>query len=1114
MDEAKAGDPGGSGADVEAAATGEGPVRVSFGRRLGRASARWGLKLFGFVLFLPVITAVVAGLLMLDQAIPAPSWVVDAVEDRAAGMLDGGRLEFGEISVRVGRDLHPHVEISDAVLRDAGGGVIARVPLIAVQLSPRGLLLRRDLLVQVIRLVGAEVALARASDGRLSVAFGGLGGNETGATGQARDFADLLDQFDAVFDRPGLDALEAVAVEGLVARFQDARAGRVWTVDGGELALTLGNGETRLTGDLSLLSGRPFVTRVRLTYESPQASPEARIGFVVTDAAAADIAAQSPSLSWLSVLDAPLSAAFRMEIDGSGALGPMNAAVKVGKGALAPIAGARPVGFDVARAYFAFDPGEGAIRFAEIGVESEWGGFAATGEAYLRDMESGWPGALLGQFRLREISLNPAGLYPAPVTFPEAFADFRLTLDPFRVSLAQVTLRDAAGRAEGESRAEMTGEIAASPDGWTVALDTGVDALSVARMMALWPEGFRPGMRAWFDANVAGGELRDFAGAVRIRPGEAPLLSATYGFAGADVRLLPEQPPVTGAAGSVWFQDDAFVLSLDDGDIIPAQGGAVDLGGSALIVEDARIPNPPATLRFRSQGTITAAMAVLDRPPFNVVAATGLPVTMADGRIALAGDVALRLGEVGGRVTWDMTGEMTGVRSEVIVPGRMLAASALRLRTDPQGVEIGGAMTLDGVPAEGTWTQPFGGEATITAEVELSPRFLDAFGIGLPDGTLNGAGVAAVEFAFPQGGAPTFALRSDLRGVGLSLPELGWSKGPGTEGRFVAEGALGPVPEVRRLTLAAPGLDAEGSISLRGDGTLDRARFDRVRIGGWFEGPVDLVGRGANAVVGVEVRGGRLDLAEAEFGDGGGAGGPISATLAELEVMEGVVLTDLRSEIDASAGLRGVFVGKVNGGPAVEGTIEPVPGGVEVHVESERAADVLRAAGFFEGAEGGVLDLWLTQTGVEGQFDGRLAIDGLRVTEAPALAQLLNAVSVFGLLQQMAGQGIVFDEVRAFFRIDPDRVTLTRSSAVGVGLGISLDGVYWSEPETVDMQGVISPFYILNSVGEVLTRRGEGLVGFSFRLTGPLADFDVGVNPLSVLTPGMFRDIFRRPPPG
>jgi hypothetical protein len=47
----------------------------------------------------------------------------------------------------------------------------------------------------------------------------------------------------------------------------------------------------------------------------------------------------------------------------------------------------------------------------------------------------------------------------------------------------------------------------------------------------------------------------------------------------------------------------------------------------------------------------------------------------------------------------------------------------------------------------------------------------------------------------------------------------------------------------------------------------------------------------------------------------------------------------------------------------------------------------------------------------------------------------------------------------------------------------------------------------------VLTRRGEGLFGFNYRLRGTADDPQVSVNPLSILTPGMFRDIFRRPPP-
>jgi len=52
-----------------------------------------------------------------------------------------------------------------------------------------------------------------------------------------------------------------------------------------------------------------------------------------------------------------------------------------------------------------------------------------------------------------------------------------------------------------------------------------------------------------------------------------------------------------------------------------------------------------------------------------------------------------------------------------------------------------------------------------------------------------------------------------------------------------------------------------------------------------------------------------------------------------------------------------------------------------------------------------------------------------------------------------------------------------------------------------------------NGIGAILTRRGEGLIGFNFNLSGGTAQPDVAVNPLSLFTPGMFREIFRRKPP-
>ena len=126
---------------------------------------------------------------------------------------------------------------------------------------------------------------------------------------------------------------------------------------------------------------------------------------------------------------------------------------------------------------------------------------------------------------------------------------------------------------------------------------------------------------------------------------------------------------------------------------------------------------------------------------------------------------------------------------------------------------------------------------------------------------------------------------------------------------------------------------------------------------------------------------------------------------------------------------------------------------------------------------------------------------------------MLDAVSIVGILDQLEGPGIFFSQVEAAFRLTPDQLILERSSATGPSMGISMDGYVNLATKALDLQGVFSPIYFLNGVGEVLTRRGEGLFGFNFNIQGSAARPRVAVNPLSVFTPGMFREIFRRPAP-
>jgi hypothetical protein len=528
----------------------------------------------------------------------------------------------------------------------------------------------------------------------------------------------------------------------------------------------------------------------------------------------------------------------------------------------------------------------------------------------------------------------------------------------------------------------------------------------------------------------------------------------------------------------------------------------------------------PAEIRLRTDSSIDAALALLDEPPFEFLKKAGRPTDIAEGRARLVSKIWLPLAERVGLpdIDFAVAGTLSDVRSETLVPGRTLTAPLLGLSADKAGLEIAGAGLLGAVAFDAGWRQDFGpgagGASRVEGEVTLGPAFLEEFAIGLPRGSVGGEGTGRIVLELPRGAPARFSLTSDLAGLTLSAPALGWSKGRGATGALAISGSLGAPPSVERLALTAPGLRAEGRIDLNADGTLQAARFSRLRAGGWLDAPVDLVGRGAGRTPEIAVRGGTIDLRALDLDRGGaGAGGPISLALDRLIVSEGIVFSGLTAALTSGGGLSGRFSGRLAGRAPVEGVLAPSRDGTAVRLRSDDAGAALRAAGLLDSARQGVLDLTLVPLPGEGRYDGRLRIQNLRLQGAPVLAELLSAVSVVGLLEQLGGQGLLFGEVIGDFTLDPRGITLARGSAIGTSLGVSMSGVYDLRSKALDMQGTISPFYLLNAIGQILTRPGEGLFGFNYRMRGPAAAPRTEVNPLSILTPGMFREIFRAAPP-
>jgi hypothetical protein len=1056
-----------------------------------------------------VVFAIVAGVLLIDRDVRAPQWLQTRLESSATQMLNGGSLEFGEIRLKVGRDLHLRARLSNAVLRDADDVTLARLPSVDALISPRGLLFRREVLVQEVIVSGAQVGFLRAADGSVALSFETNGA----AVGQADNFVELLDDIDAVLAGPALDALELVRAEGLIVNYSDARANQSWTVDGGVVTLDLSSGVTSLRGAFSLLSGRPFVTDVSLFFDSPDNRRAASMGFTVRNGIARDLAVQTPALGWLSVLDAPVNASLRASIDDEGGLGPVYASLELTDGLIQPTPEARPIPLRYARAYLSYLPLQGRVSFDRAELDTDWGTMSASGQAFLRNWnDGGWPESFEGQFSLRDIALNPDGMFDEPQTIDAASAVMRMTLSPFAIDIGSVDLRLS------DQDIHASGRITADSKGWGVAVDASAAALHIPDFMPLWPEEVKPDTRRWFAENLTDGWIRDATVGLRIVANHPPVIATTASFDGARFRPTPKLPYIDDAAGFVSIADNRLAIMLDQGTTTPPQGGSIDLSGTVMQIDDVRIKGNDGHFTIRTDSTLTAALSFLDQPPFEFLTKAGQPVTLADARAVGVTELVVPLINPMPPNSLQFQSDYTlrNLRSDTLVPGQRLTAAQASVDVSNSGITVSGNAQVGQVPLTVEWSQALGRDApkvsTVVGQVEVSPTFLSQFNINLPANTVRGSTMADLRIDLERDTPPAFSLSSDMIGAEVSLPSVGWLKPAGQSGEFSISGRLSNPPQIDALRIRGAEFSADGAMTLNADGTMERADFGEVTIGTWFEGAVELIGRGEGRAPDTQVTNGRFDLRGAKTAGGANAGA-LMAQLDRLTISDGIYLSSFRGEFSDEGGFHGSFTGVLNDIAPVRGRLETTANGPAVRILSDNGGVVAQAMGLLDNANGDALEMILTPTGAEGTYDGVLTIKNLQVRQAPTLAALLDAISVVGLLQQMNGQGLTFADVDATFRLTPDQIIVTESSAVGPGLGISLDGAYDIAQSEMNFQGVISPVYLLNGIGAVLTRPGEGLFGFNYTLRGTKGAQRISVNPLSALTPGMFRNIFRRPPP-
>lgn len=1077
-----------------------------------RHRARSGLGFWRLVstLFLTLVL-IYAGMAVSGRSLIMPGWVTDFVESKINQSIETGRITIGRTLVQVDDRGLPGLQFLDLGVFDDRGSEVVRLNDVATHVSLPALMQGR-MSAEDFLLNGAQMTLRRLADGRFDLSFGG-----TVAVGTLPGLLDVLDQSLSVAP---LDATSMFEARALTIHVEDARTGRFWQITDGQLQLRRMEDGLDMSIAFEVFNGTEDLAIVVIGARTDAATSAATVQATFDNAAAQDIALQSPVLTFLGVLNAPISGALRAEFAETGDLESFDGSLAVKAGALQPTPDTPPVAFAGGKSYFSYDPAAEKISFSEVSLETAAASIVASGQAFLRDFQDGWPSTMLTQFSLSKLRVEAGDVFEDALEFTTGAMDFRTTLAPFTVDIGQFVLGD------GREKIVVAGDVAVVDDGWIFGADVAINKIPVDQVLALWPSVLAPKTRTWFLENISEGDFKNVHAAFRKELDQPLRRYLNLEFEGADVRWMKTMPHIESAAGYGTLNGDAFALTLEQGVVTPAAGGPIDLAGAYMTIPD--VTEKPALGQFHlnGQGQATSVLSILNTPPFRVLKESDLPVDFARADVAFQGDLAFRLkNKVQTQdVDYRVTGSFGDVFTDQLIKDKTLSAERLTVVADADKLEIFGPMSIGQARGDLAWTKEMGpenrGKSRVSGDMILSQAFLDEFNIDLPPGLVNGEGLGQLDIAFDADSPARFTLASDLVGVRMSAPPIGWSKAASTAADFSVSGALGDIPTIDSLNLVAPGISAtDGVVTLTETGAMSDISFASVRLGNWLDSAVDLRSRGAGASPAITLRGGSLDLRETGFGGGdnatgGATGGPISMSLDQVIVSEGIRLTDFEAELDGRLGLAGDFTARVNGNARLNGQLAPSNNGTAVRIRSNNAGGIARNAGVVTNMVGGTMDMTLRPQRRAGNYLGQLEIRNARIVEASALTELLNAMSIVGLLDEMQGQGIVFNDIDAEFTLSPRVLNVTQSSAIGPSIGVSMDGIYDLVTKRLQLQGVVSPVYFLNGIGRVFAPRdGEGLFGFNFTVTGSAADPDVEVNPLSILTPGMFRDIFRRPPP-
>jgi hypothetical protein len=699
--------------------------------------------------------------------------------------------------------------------------------------------------------------------------------------------------------------------------------------------------------------------------------------------------------------------------------------------------------------------------------------------------------------------------------------------------MANESLRIASGSIDlGGPKIVFDGVVEGfGPDPF-IAAGITVTNLSGDEIARYWPATLAPDVRDWVIRNISGGLITTSRTSLHLKPGDLSLprlpdaaVRTTLEFEDATLNYYDPLPKVTGVSGFGTITGRNFDMRL--------WGGTVEglaMREARIVIEDLSVRDD-TTITVEAEGPIAAALRYLAHPLLDYPRKLGLDPG------SVTGDVRASLG-FSFPITYRLKPEdvvitaastLTNVRVAGLFDGIDIGGGPLALTVDAAGMDLAGPITLGVASGEGTWRENFTTDAPFKRRLTFAGRLTDTqrLALGLPGSDyITGPTDIAIEVSGQADGRFLWRVDAGLDDARIRIPELYWEKLAGVGGLLELRLQSGPgIPlSIDFFTLAAGDLIAQGRADIDSDtGALVRLDLDRLAFGETDVRAALVVD--TNGGYRMTIKGPSLDLRpylEDDSEDDELPDMSIAATIERVMTRDDQFLTAVEAKLLAKGGNweAARIDGLLASGKGLAMGIRRENDQRYFWMKSDDGGEVLRALDVFDDAIGGELTLLAALDGPNGNsdaIDGELRMRNFSLRKVPILARLLTIATLTGVFDLLSGEGLPLSRLVVPFTKRGKLLEIRDARAFGPAIGFTFKGVIDQQAETADLDGTLVPAYALNSIFGKILILGDLLVGgeedggvfaMNYKLSGPLDDPVVTINPLSVLAPGFLRGLF------